>query len=40
LSLTLFEKTQLDQLLMKFDCKINEDSIGNQLNLFDLTLGH
>jgi len=40
LSLTLFEKMPLDQLLMKFDCKVDDDGTGNQLNLLDLTLGH
>ena len=35
LSLTLFEKTPLDQLLMKSDCTTEELVIGNQLNLFD-----
>ncbi len=40
LSLTLFEKTPLDQLLMKYDCKNEECNKDNQLNLFDLTLGH
>ncbi len=40
LSLTLFEKIPLDQLLMKSDCKNEEHAMDNQLNLFDLTLGH
>lgn len=35
LSLTLFEKTPLDQLLMKSDCMTEGDVINNQLNLFD-----
>ena len=39
LSLTLFEKTPLDQLLMMSDYKNEECTIDNQLNLFDLTLG-
>lgn len=39
-SLTLFEKTPLDQLLMKSDCKSEECTMDNQLNLLDLTLGH
>ena len=39
LSLTLFEKTPLDQLLMINDYKNEECSMDNQLNLFDLTLG-
>ena len=40
LSLTLFEKIPLDQLLMKSDCTNEEFAMDNQLNLFDLTLGH
>jgi len=40
LSLTLFEKMPLDQLLMKPDCKIDGGRMDNQLNLFGLTLGH
>lgn len=40
LSLTLFEKMPLDQLLMKTDSKNDETARSNQLNLFDLTLGH
>ena len=39
LSLTLFEKTPLDQLLMMSDYKDKECAMDNQLNLFDLTLG-
>jgi hypothetical protein len=39
LSLTLFEKTPLDQLLMIYDYKNEECGMDNQLNLFDLTLG-
>jgi len=39
LSLTLFEKTPLDQLLMTPDYKSEECAMDNQLNLFDLTLG-
>lgn len=35
LSLTLFEKTPLDQLLMKPDYKDKDCFLGNQLNLFD-----
>ena len=35
LSLTLFEKTALDQLLMKSDYTTEESVISNQLNLFD-----
>lgn len=35
LSLTLFEKTPLDQLLMKNDYTIKEPAMNNQLNLFD-----
>ena len=40
LSLTLFEKTPLDQLLMIPENKNEMDEMTNQLNLFDLTLGH
>jgi hypothetical protein len=40
LSLTLFEKIPLDQLLMISEYKNEMDGITNQLNLFDLTLGH
>lgn len=39
LSLTLFEKTPLDQLLIIPDYKNEERAMDNQLNLFDLTLG-
>lgn len=39
LSLTLFEKTPLDQLLIMPDHKNEECAMDNQLNLFDLTLG-
>jgi hypothetical protein len=35
LSLTLFEKTPLDQLLTNIDIKMNEPKIDNQLNLFN-----
>ena len=40
LSLTLFEKISLDQLLMNSSDKEQIDEISKQLNLFDLTLGH
>jgi hypothetical protein len=40
LSLTLFEKTPLDQLLMNSENKYEPDETSKQLNLFDLTLGH
>jgi len=40
LSLTLFEKTSLNQLLIGLGNKNEEQDIPNQLNLFDLTLGH
>ena len=40
LSLTLFEKTPLDQLLMNSENKHELDKMSKQLNLFDLTLGH
>jgi hypothetical protein len=40
LSLTLFEKTPLDQLLMNYENETELDENAKQLNLFDLTLGH
>ena len=40
LSLALFEKTPLDQLLMSPYFKPEDGSMTNQLNLLDLTLGH
>ena len=40
LSLTLFEKTPLDQLLMNSENKYELVENTKQLNLFDLTLGH
>lgn len=40
LSLSLFEKTPLDQLLMILENKHENDDNPKQLNLFDLTLGH
>ena len=40
LSLSLFEKVPLDQLLMDFENKNENDDNPKQLNLFDLTLGH
>ena len=39
LSLTLFEKTPLDQILMSSDCKETECGMSNQLNLFDKLTG-
>ena len=40
LSLSLFEKTSLDQLFTNLENKNESDDNPNQLNLFDLTLGH
>jgi len=40
LSLSLFEKTPLDQLLTKEENKPGNNRNSKQLNLFDLTLGH
>jgi hypothetical protein len=40
LSLTLFEKIPLDQLLARSDSTNEVRTMDNQLNLFDLTLGH
>jgi len=39
LSLTLFEKTRLDQLLMKSNYKKTECGMSNRLNLFDNLTG-
>lgn len=36
LSVSAFDKTQLNQLLNKSELQIEEDSLANQLNLFDL----
>jgi hypothetical protein len=40
LSLTLFEKNTLDQILADNDHKTNSDDMCNQLNLFDNLTGH
>src|SRR3989339_186327 len=40
LSLTLFEKTPLDQLLTNIEIQTTEPENDNQLNLFDLISGH
>ena len=40
LSLSLFEKVPLDQLLTNIENKTESEVNPNQLNLFDLTLGH
>ena len=40
LSLSLFEKTPLDQLLTDSENKDENMDTSKQLNLFDLTLGH
>ena len=40
LSLTLFEKTPLDQLLTNIEMQTTEPKNDNQLNLFDLISGH
>jgi hypothetical protein len=40
LSLSLFEKIPLDQLLTDVENKGENNDKPNQLNLFDLTLGH
>ncbi len=40
LSLSLFEKQSLNQLLTNEACNSNPSENPNQLNLFDLTLGH
>jgi hypothetical protein len=36
LSVTLFEKVSILQVLMEADCKIETDGLHNQLNLFEL----
>lgn len=40
LSLTLFEKTQLEQIVTERDCKTGTQDIPIQLNLFDNLTGH
>lgn len=40
LSLTLFEKTPIDQLLTNNENNMNESQNDNQLNIFDLISGH
>ena len=40
LSLSLFEKISLDQLLTNIENKDDNDNNPNQLNLFDLMLGY
>ena len=40
LSLTLFEKTPLDQLLTNMETQISDPQNDNQLNIFDLISGH
>lgn len=40
LSVTVFERTPLIQVLTDTDCKIENSNMSNQLNLFDKTLGH
>jgi len=40
LSLTLFEKTPLEQLLANQDYKTDGGDMGNQLNLFNNLTGH
>jgi len=40
LSLSLFEKTELNQLLTNSEYNNDNDDSSKQLNLFDLTLGH
>lgn len=39
LSLTLFEKAPIDQLIKNLDCKNDENDNSNQLNLFDFPAG-
>ncbi len=40
LSVTIFERMPLNQIVTKTDCKIGSNDMANQLNLFDKTLGH
>jgi len=40
LSVTIFERMPLNQIVTKTDCKMESDDMANQLNLFDKTLGH
>ena len=40
LSLSLFEKNELNQLLTNSEYNNDNDDSSKQLNLFDLTLGH
>ncbi len=40
LSVTIFERMPLNQIVTKNDCKMETDDMANQLNLFDKTLGH
>lgn len=40
LSVTIFERMPLNQIVTKNDCKMEIDDMANQLNLFDKTLGH
>ena len=40
LSLTLFEKAPIEQLLANSDYIVEEPNVGNQLNLFDNLTGH
>jgi len=40
LSVTIFERMPLNQIVTKTGCKMGSDDMANQLNLFDKTLGH
>ncbi len=40
LSLTLCEQMPLDELLAQIDTDQNPSAVHNQMNLFELTLGH
>lgn len=40
LSVTIFERMPLNQIVTKKDCKMENNDMANQLNLFDKTLGH
>jgi len=40
LSITIFERMPLNQIVTETGCKMETCDMANQLNLFDKTLGH
>jgi len=40
LSVTIFERMPLNQMVTNSECKTEVCDMANQLNLFDKTLGH